>query len=475
MKFVKENMTLVICGAVAVLFLVFALAPIPAVSIPAWNDDLVEKMKGRWDEQSRQVKTWANKEISLPNGPTTKGIPPASWVDAKQKLITSMVRMQGEVEKDAKVYNAQGRLDRQNLPMLPILGKSMPGLLPHASQDAIKMAFKEDYNSQFPRWIGLLATGQAAETTSEAAMPPKIDDLKKEWDALVAADLARKPPGAGGGSSAPTGQQTKAERDFYKKMVVNRAMGLRMYVLDTAFQVRDWGVSAPEDSQIFEGFVDSWLQTDVVKAIATVNNTALSPMRSTDKNVGQAPIKRLTRIVIGNNARNKYLTVGSSVTGGGPQAPATGGNALFFTSANANVAAPGSASPSAPLVPVNGAPPAAGAKLTLPETANQNNYELGMTGRSAGRSYDIVYMSVVMDIDPAYLFKFMEQLYKQNMCYTLTNMQMKTVDPLDRASQGFIYGETQVIEVEFLVECVFFRSWTEPLMPDRIKQDLGAK
>jgi len=33
MKYVKENLTLVICGAVALLFLVFAFAPIPSRAV----------------------------------------------------------------------------------------------------------------------------------------------------------------------------------------------------------------------------------------------------------------------------------------------------------------------------------------------------------------------------------------------------------------------------------------------------------
>jgi len=42
------------------------------------------------------------------------------------------------------------------------------------------------------------------------------------------------------------------------------------------------------------------------------------------------------------------------------------------------------------------------------------------------------------------------------------------------ASNGYIYGESQVIEVELLVECIMFRSWTEQLMPDAVKISLGG-
>jgi hypothetical protein len=53
-------------------------------------------------------------------------------------------------------------------------------------------------------------------------------------------------------------------------------------------------------------------------------------------------------------------------------------------------------------------------------------------------------------------------------------VQTRAVDPLDRASNGYLYGNTPVVELELLVECVMFRSWTAPLMPDAIKLTLGG-
>jgi hypothetical protein len=131
-------------------------------------------------------------------------------------------------------------------------------------------------------------------------------------------------------------------------------------------------------------------------------------------------------------------------------------------------------------VPVNPAAAAAAATtatasgLTLPNIPNPSDYTLGLTGRASGNTYDVVYMSVSLDLDPAYLFKFIDQLYRQNMGYTVVNMQIHAVDPLDRASNGYLYGESPVIEVNLLVECLLFRSWTEALMPDAEKMTLGA-
>jgi len=178
--------------------------------------------------------------------------------------------------------------------------------------------------------------------------------------------------------------------------------------------------------------------------------------------------------VIGNNARTRFL--GGTTAAAATPGQVTDPGALFYTSANAAV----TAISGQPVIGTSVAASDAGAVTTrsatakLPDTANKIDYTLGVTGRSAGATYDVVYLSVVMDLDPAYLFKFIDQLYKQNMCYTVVNMQARAVDPLDRASNGYLYGDSQVIEVELLVECILFRSWTEPLMPDQEKLALGG-
>jgi hypothetical protein len=105
--------------------------------------------------------------------------------------------------------------------------------------------------------------------------------------------------------------------------------------------------------------------------------------------------------------------------------------------------------------------------------ANEIHYEVGMSGRSGGKTYDIVNMNILVDIEPEKLAAFIDELYKQNMGYTVSGIQIKTVDPLDRVSNGYLYGENQVVEAEIQVECLLFRSWTRPIMPDGESNILG--
>jgi hypothetical protein len=486
MKFVKENLTLLICGAVVVLILVFAFAPIP-YAVPSLKEKLSKDMETRLQERNL-IKQWMSTQLVLPGWPEAKGIPPQAWVEVKNQLITGMNKQQKDVETLAQQYNKQGRVDARDVPLLPVpqdkdpsrsKGLPMPGFLPKVSGEA--MVFKENYGAQFPLWRGVLALGDLTKADNAAALPPKSEDLKKEFDELQKLRASNIPTGltagmAGGmgtgiGGVAP--QSSSRELwDFEKRKITDKAGALRMYVEENAFQVRGWynQDSPPDETQIFEGFMDSWLQFDLVKAIAGVNNKY-----NPSGHVDASPVKRLTRIMIGSNARQQGLaaaTPSAIPTAAGASASASELGSLFFTSGTGTPVGGTTMTP-VPVQPGN-QPTSRPNTLTLPETPNQTNYELSMTGRSAGATYDVVYLSVVLDVDPAYLLRFIDELYRQNMGYTVTNIQMRSVDPLDRASAGYLYGDSPVVEVNVIVECIFFRGWTAPLMPDAVKTSLGA-
>jgi len=475
MKLMKENMTLVICGAVIVVALVFAFVPGVPFMAPALQGGIQGDITERY-AKAAAVQDLMKTTLSLPNWPEGKGVPPQGWIDARTGLIVDMKKQQEQVDADARRLNMINRYDeRAKAPLLPLPGgaKAMPRYLPTVAGDP--MAFKELMGTMQRQWRALLATDAAGELDADKTVPPPADAIKAKLE-------QKNQPGAGVGSMAGAGmsqaQQTEVLWRLEKQEVTARALELRMYVEPTAFQARPWfvGTQSPEDFQIFEGFVESWFQSDVVQAIAAVNKDALASV--TPKNVGKAAVKRLTRMVVGTGARVRALgTV--TAAGGGP-----GGNVvatvdpgqIFLTADNANSAAGGGGAVPSNMtpVPVNGGAGGGGATAQdAPAPANTIRPELGMTGRAAGADYDVVPMSIIMDIDPAYLNKFIDQLYKRNMSYTVTNLQFKTVDPLDRASHGYLYGDGTVIEVEIQLEGILFRSWTQPLMPKQIKQNLG--
>src|SRR4051812_1381263 len=97
MKFVKENLTLVICGAIVLLALVFAFAPIPFAA-PSLKADLQAQMQQRYDH-IKSIKTRAAPPLVLQGVAPAKGIPPQFWVDAKRSVIDRIHAQQKEVEE----------------------------------------------------------------------------------------------------------------------------------------------------------------------------------------------------------------------------------------------------------------------------------------------------------------------------------------------------------------------------------------
>jgi hypothetical protein len=478
MKYIKENLTLVIVGAVVLLLMVATFG----YPLPQWKDDL----RARMDEKAKQaqaIRDMASKAIELPGAQTQKGVPNADWVEEKKKVIESSNNARTKVSEEARRDNQKSRVNDRNEPLLPIprsVDLSQVGvalvdsttqkpILPHSNDP---MEFKNNYQRVFRIWTNLLAAGTLTDTGPAPSTPPKLEDLQQLYAAQLAAEIANLPkqngvPVAGGGGAAPLTNRKFYE--FAKGAVMNRAAGLQMYIEPSpiGFQIRDWAFhdQPPTDEQIFDGLVDLWIQADIVKAITQINNKAMGV--GPDRNVGKAAIKRLTRIIIGNNARTRQL--GGTTPGAGGM-PVAGANAqiqdpgaLFFSSTNASSTG-GGGSP----VPVNPGGAPAQAQSNAPD--NTISYDLSMTGRSAGGQYDIVHVSILVDIDPAQLNGFEKALYMQNMGYTVEGEQTRTVDPLDRASNGYLYGDGQVVEAEIQVEALLFRSWTAAL----IRQQLGV-
>jgi hypothetical protein len=494
MKFVKDNLTLVICGAVLVLALAWAFVPGVPGAGPALIGAVRAEIQQRYDSRDA-IEQLAKMPVSLP-GIEGTGVPPQPWIDAKNALIQDMQKQRKSVDDAAANFNKINRFDGKD-PLLPlpngqnnpaaIKGTPMPNCLPTAKNP---WDFKDAVNKLYVQWVGLLAFDDPAKIEKERAAdsllkakpptdwttPPRADDVKTDFEKKNAPVAGGAGGFAGGGGIVADPMALAKE---LKRVATQRATGLRMYVEPTAFQSRQWlvGENPPRDDEVFNGFVESWFQSDVVKAIVNVNHEALA--RETTRNVGKAAVKRLSRITVGIGARNRMLgTVqgvggGGMAMGGGPQAAAASDpGPLFLTLSNAAGAAQGGGMGLTPVLvaPVPGvSQPAPDA----PAAPNDIKYELGMTGRFAGADYDVVPMSVIMDIDPAYLERFIDQLYRQNMSYTVTNIQFRTVDPLDRAGNGYLYGDSQVVEVELQMEGILFRSWTLPLMPKDIKDSLN--
>ena len=200
MKFVKENLTLLICGSVALLVLVWAFAPIP-FAVPSLKGELTSAMLERYNRITK-IKGYIKEPLLLPGWPPKAGIPSQLYVEAKDRMMKSIKDEQAGVETAAREGNARGRVNMVNNRVVPVLplpnnaaGKPKPNFLPVVNVGEA-MLFKGEYGQQFRMWRNWMATGALTEVEDDAAMPPKPDKLKIDFEAREAAKT--RPAGIGG-------------------------------------------------------------------------------------------------------------------------------------------------------------------------------------------------------------------------------------------------------------------------------------
>ncbi|HUO08548.1 MAG TPA: hypothetical protein VM008_09640 [Phycisphaerae bacterium] len=430
MNFVKKNLIPLICGAVVLLFIGAYFWP-----IGSWQSALQSDMEARAAAVGQ-----ANgliSDITIPGGKT---LPKATYdqkiIDAGMKAVKAMDDQSKELVTRAADQNRKGRV--LSIPEylltnphtqivngateIPLLGGvAEPNYLPMMTNlvAAVPLRFKAHYVSLFNRW-NIQLVGKDI-----LAVPPSQTDLSNAYQN----EQRAKQPAPGGmfGAAPNVGAADQADLLKYQRnQLAIRAGSIHMYVDPMALHRRAWwsGAAAPTEGQMFEALVDCWLQQDLVNAILDVNRGS--------SNVGTSPIKRLESVRVG-------------VGPGGAQGGSTAGP--FLTTASPG--APGTPTPTGP------------------------DYSRTMTGRVGNADYDVCLMEIVLDLDPAYQNRFLDALYRQNNGYTVLNIKTDIVDPFDAAGSGYLYGPTQVVHLDILVEGMLYRSWTTPIMPNDIRTMLG--
>lgn len=93
------------------------------------------------------------------------------------------------------------------------------------------------------------------------------------------------------------------------------------------------------------------------------------------------------------------------------------------------------------------------------------------TGRVSNSVFDVRHTQLTIHIEAAKLPAFMESLQKTNFM-TIIKSEVTNIDEYDLLQQGFVYGHKDVVEAELIVESLWFRNWTEKLMPEIVKKKL---
>ena len=97
------------------------------------------------------------------------------------------------------------------------------------------------------------------------------------------------------------------------------------------------------------------------------------------------------------------------------------------------------------------------------------------TGRQCNALYDVIPVTIVVHVEADRLPLFLEILGRKRFI-TAYNVNLAAVDSVVlNATQNLMYGSAPVVQATINCEVLMLRSWTQPLMPQPVQDQLGIK
>jgi hypothetical protein len=423
-----------------------------------------------------QIEGDAKKLMNEIDGFSRNSVPfPPADVDAPPEDITDITINQATLKHLGQVYGSMSReyqaifneaLRRNQFGHDLVV----PGVLPTTDASHLRHEARKRYREAFAR----ILQGYDPDTVEprlNADGPIDPDELQQEMS-RVEVDFRPSAYGsAGGGGATPTESDRmalegqKAERA--EEMLKERAQGIHLYAETDInapgfpFQVGPWStaMNLPSLMQIYEGHMELWIQQDIARAIAIANR-----VDDQDTNVIEAPVKRLISIDVipgyvglhtlggmGLSGTNK-ATGGGGAMGGYGGAPAGGGYGMDQAGA-----AGGSA--------VGAGGGSADSELSV-------DFNTGTSGRISNAIYDVRHSRMVAIVDFQQLPALFDAIGRVNFM-TVLDCQVQDVDEYEALKEGYVYGKGDAVRVDMLIESIWMREWTTPLMPEEVKIYMG--
>lgn len=197
------------------------------------------------------------------------------------------------------------------------------------------------------------------------------------------------------------------------------------------------------EADAFVWLWDYWVISDVLEAVALANTDPVSGAMT----VPEAPVKRVESLrvsavpVAAGAAAASTDDSGFGGMGSDDRDYGGGGSQATF----GGPSGAGSAAPGAPT----------------------------HTARASDASYDVRTVEMTVIANSQELPRLFEALGRINYM-TVVGVDLESIDTWAHLDQGYFYGEDHVVRATIRVETVWLRSWTLPLMPDRVRQGVGA-
>ncbi|HEX7009700.1 MAG TPA: hypothetical protein VF184_06940 [Phycisphaeraceae bacterium] len=329
-------------------------------------------------------------------------------------------------------------------------------LFPEPASNDLPYNARVLYRSAFQKMLGKPGSDPILPGL-DAGMPPTLQELDTTLGQLEAEirNLMQTP----GSNTALTPEDEQKIRQDLRLRLLNllkeRAEQIHLYAVtdinspDFPFTLGAWSTQDnPPMHQVWEGQLELWIQQDIAQAIAMTNQTD-NPSVS----VLTAPVKRLIKV---------------EVLPGYVGLHTLGGAVMDFQSSRGGrsmVSSRGGVAPGA-------YPPPLGGKTGTHDELAPANFYVGPTGRVSNAVYDVRHVRLVAVVDYQGLPQLIENLGRTNFM-TVLRCDIEDEDEYLALQEGFLYTSGDAVRVDMVIETLWLRDWTEPLMPKAVRQYVG--
>lgn len=421
MGLIKKNILSIIFGVVAILCIILLFFPLGGM-FESLRADVQQGWKVGTDLQNltRTQRHWPSLSSDEEDKQPLEQFPTAA-------LITKGEEMTRDWKASAERF-LRFVIEDQNSQIQPLV----KGILPTISSPAAGRSFIDQYQKRFG--IYYLPNGQLDDSSSlfkqvlDSTVPPSEMDIKQRQDERAAQIRAERTIIQGGQVMNQAEVQdlvSRAVADIANEYRTESARKHLMYADPlTVFEINPKiaGTTVPSVNDVFLAQLTLWVQEQLCLAIRETNQAAHQSDPNRSPGVLGSPIKRLLKVQV----THKFVPIP--------------------------------------------APPGTTEKPTLPSnplTKITPDYTTRPFGHASNEFYDPVDFDATMIVDATEVSQILTSL-NRNRYFIFASIDIQSVDASLDAVQGYLYGNTPVVQLRIKGSYLFLREVLKQYMPDDI-------
>jgi hypothetical protein len=101
-----------------------------------------------------------------------------------------------------------------------------------------------------------------------------------------------------------------------------------------------------------------------------------------------------------------------------------------------------------------------------------NGFRMSPTGRRSNNIYDVVHAQLSLIVDYKQIVNVFEAFGKTNFM-TVLKADITDIDEYKAMHDGYLYGDSDCVQLDMIIETLWLRDWTKRLMPQAIRERLS--